>query len=174
MFKFLPSISCFFAAIPLVSASPALAKPTSTPVTFRATAPANTGRHISIKAFGGLLLGSTVVSDKEVFTLVDLNGGALANGDAVQIQYGAQNRPTYWRENAGKVNRTGDKPDKNCVFKVMWKQPQKTLILRAPSGKYVSGPGKGKELVTLAKSSDATLVFALERNPKIVAKPKKR
>ena len=162
--------------IALLPLSPASAKPSQSLAAFRAVAPANKGRHISAKPGGGLMLSSTVLGNKEIFSLVDLNGGALQDGDSVHIQYDSGSRPSSWRENAGKLARTGNKPDKNAVFKVKWKQPQKTLMLRAASGKWVSGPGKGKDMALIARASDPTSLFELVKNPKSApkAKPKAR
>ncbi len=61
------------------------------------------------------------------------------------------------------------------IFKVKWKQKPKTLRLRAAKGKWVSGPRKGADVTTVAKAADATTVFELVKNPKIVkAAPKRR
>lgn len=153
----------------LFCASCGLAKPTSTPVALEATAKNNSGRHVSMKAGGGLVLGSTVVSSKEIFTLVDLNGGTLRSGDAVQIQTIGPH-PTFWQEFKNAVNRTGEHPTSACTFHVRWKLRNRSLRLQTASGKFVSGPGKGQDLVTTSKMSDPTTVFTLVKNP--VASPK--
>lgn len=153
----------------LATIVPGFAKPVPLVVSFLATAPGNTGRHIGMKAGGGLILGSTVITHREIFTLTDLNGGALLDGDSVQIAT-VGDRPTYWQENGGKITRTGERPNGACVFKVKWKQKGQSLMLRTASGKLVSGPGKGKDLVTVSKVADPTTVFALLKNPTSAAK----
>lgn len=150
-----------------VYAVPGQAKPSSTLVSFRA-AQANAGRHITATAKGGLVLGSTVLSNKEVFTLIDLNGGALKSGDAVQITFDSGEHPSYWHEANGKITRTGEHPNAASTFKVVWKQPNVSLMLRAASGKFVSGPGKGQPVAVVAKAGDPTTVFTLIKNPKPV------
>jgi hypothetical protein len=157
-------------AVILSAIAPGFAKPVTTQVAFEATAKGNEGRHITAKPKGGLILGSTFIDNKEIFTLVDLNGGTLKNGDAVQVQYPSGNRPSYWIENKNNIARTADNPTPACTFKVQWKVPDKTLVLRTASGKFVSGPGKGKDMATVAKATDPAIVFALIKNP---AKPEK-
>lgn len=144
---------------------PALAKPTSTLVSFRAVQ-ADKGRHITAAPKGGLILGSKVLTNKEVFTLTDLNGGTLKSGDAVQISYDSGDRPSYWRESKGKLARTADKPDAASTFKAVWKQPGVSLMLRSSSGRFVSGPGKGQPMALIAKAGAPTTLFALVKNPK--------
>ena len=155
----------------LVMASAILAKPTPLRVALRATAPANVGRHITAGPKGGLILGSKVLTNKEVFTLVDMNGGTLQDGDSVQIQYASGKHPSYWQEDKGKLHRTGDRPDKTALFKVKWKLRNKSLMLRTPSGKFVSGTAKGKALGTTSKQNDPTTVFELIKNPSPVKRP---
>ena len=165
-----PSILKSFAATALIatwSVSSVQAKPASSLVAFRA-AQANAGRHITAAPKGGLILGSTVLSNKEVFTLIDLNGAPLKNGDKVQVTYDSGKRPSYWREAKGKITRTGDRPDAACTFQVTWKVPNVSLMLRAASGNYVSGPGKGKPVAVVSKATDRTAVFTLIKNPKPV------
>lgn len=152
----------------IVSAG-AFAAPTRTTVTFEATAKAVAGRHIMAKPKGGLILGSTVMEGKTIFTLVDLNGGTLQNGDAVQVTFPSGEHDTYWSEGGKKVGRNGDK-SKATTFKVVWKVKNQTLQLRTPSGKYVAGTGKGDDIATIAKPADIT-VFKFIKNPK---KPEKK
>jgi hypothetical protein len=155
----------------LAIASAGFGKPTPTRVAFRATAPANVGRHITAAPKGGLVLGSKVLGNKEVFTLLDMNGGTLQDGDSVQIQYASGKNASYWQENKGKLSRTGDRPGKTALFKVKWKQKNKSLMLQTPGGKFVSGTAKGKDLVTTSKQSDPTTVFELIKNPSPAKKP---
>ncbi len=94
-----------------------------------------------------------------------MNGAGLQDGDAVQIQFASGKHPSYWIEEKGKVTRTTGRPTGACTFKVKWKQKNKSVLLRTASGKFVSGPGKAKDLVATSKPNDPASVFELIKNP---------
>lgn len=158
-------------AITIIVAPSAFAAPTKTLAAFRSTAKSVAGRHIMAKPKGGLILGSTMMDNKEIFTLVDLNGGALKTGDAVQVTFPSGNGVSYWIEDGKNVTRTPKQPTAACTFKVIWKVPTKTLQFRTASGKYLAGTGKGQDIATTPKPSDLT-VFELLKNPKPAPKKK--
>jgi hypothetical protein len=152
------------ALLPLLAlfATAAAAAPAKTKVSFESSA--FKGRHITAKPKGGLILGSTVIGNKEVFTLVDLNGAPLKSGDSVQITYPSGKHDTYWYETGKNVSRIGEGQGAATTFKVLWKQPNETLQLRTATGKFVAGTGKGKDIVT-SKATDPNTIFVLVKNP---------
>ena len=116
----------------------------------------------------GLKIGS-----KQTFTIIDLNGADLADGDQVQIRYtpntGGKPDPSkssYWREvNEGvKRGKDGD------VFKV--KRMDTRYAFQAPSGKFVGGPAADGVLAVTDKQEGALFVELVDLSQGIPKKPK--
>src|SRR5579871_5270083 len=90
---------------------------------------------------GGELDGSGLkVGSKQRFSIVDLNGGDLKDGDSIKIRYNPgvaldATKSTYWIETAQGIKRGHDAD----TFKV--KKVDTKYALQAPSGKYVAAPG---------------------------------
>ena len=93
------------------------------------------GKFVEMVAGGGLGAGGKTVAAKQIFTLVDLNGGKIVDGDTVKIKMDA----SQWREDKEKslVHRVPTKGAKEneSVFKLRVKD--KLIYLETPAGKYV-------------------------------------
>ncbi len=120
----------------------AAAKPSQALVAFRATAPANRGRHVSSKPGVGLMLGSTVLGNKEVFTLVDLNGGALkgrrCNSNPIRFRQTSQLLARKCGQNHANRRQTGQKLPLQSEMEAAGQN------LAAPRGKRQVGVGAGE------------------------------
>ena len=69
------------------------AKPVEKTVAFHTTADK---RHVTMAPNGGLNTRDSKITGCQIFVLVDLKGGGIADGDAVQIKYAATwSKPTY-------------------------------------------------------------------------------
>jgi hypothetical protein len=135
--------------------------------------------YISMVPQGGLSASGKEIAERQVFKLVDLNGGELADGDSIQIKYApADGKPSYWHEGEGVVNRVGTKPDEACTFKVKLKEKSDKeksdkaaptiLTLQTASGKFVSITSRTDPLVT-TDVQDKAAVLEIMENP--VVKP---
>jgi hypothetical protein len=98
------------------------------------------GTYIGTDTGGALNTVGPKIGSKQKFTLVDLNGGELQDGDGVKIRYTPNSRgapdtskSSYWIESKDGIKRGHDAD----IFKV--KKVETKYALQAPSGKYV-GP----------------------------------
>lgn len=121
------------------------------------------GKYLGMVAGGGLDAGATQISPKQIFTLVDLDGGSLNNGDSVKIMFEA----SLWREDKenGKIHRVPIKgaKDDECTFKI--KVQGKSVLLQTPSGKFVSASPDGKAVLTTDKRDETSLLEAIPQSP---------
>lgn len=127
-------------------------------VAFRIAA-ASPARYISTSAGGGLNASGKKITPKEIFTMVDLDGGSLNNGDKIKISWVG----TLWHEDkdGGKVHRVPARgaPEAECTFKI--KVQSKGVMLETASGKLVSAPTNGGPLATSDKPDETTLFEAI-------------
>lgn len=117
------------------------------------------GSYLGMVANGGLDASSKEITAKQIFQLIDLNGGNLSNGDPVKIVY-EQSQMREDKEN-NKIHRVplkGAKEDE-CLFKIL--VTGKNIMIQAPSGKYVSASPDGKSLVTTDKTDETSLIKAV-------------
>lgn len=129
---------------------------------------------------GGILDASGVkIGTKQTFTLVDVDGHNLQDGDEVKIRYTPHSsgvpdpsKANYWREGKEgiKRNRNGD------PFKLKWVDAK--CAFQAPSGKFVAAAIPGGFLGLSDKLEDALLVDLVDPvsgavivNPKRPAAP---
>jgi hypothetical protein len=113
---------------------------------------------------GGLNTSGKRIGNLQTFVLVDLNGGDLVNGDAVQIKLAPSgSRATYWQESDGSITRVGGNPRAGATFKIKLKAksakdaPQ-SIVLQTASGKFVSVPAGGAVLATTDTENKATIL----------------
>src|SRR2546428_10834210 len=91
---------------PLISLSAGVLTPSAVAqavekkVALRDTA-AKPPRYATMIPKGGLTVQSRDITNRQVFTLIDANGGDLADGDAVQIKYSDDKITSYWQESGG-------------------------------------------------------------------------
>ena len=146
-------------AVPLLLGANAFADPTEKQVAFGVGT-----RYVSTVAQGGLDTNGKQIGNNQTFTLIDINGGELADGDEVRIRWAPANtRATHWQETESFVNRTGNKPDDACTFRVKFADPKikdGEILLQTASGKFV-GSGKNSRLVPGA-AQDGALMMKME------------
>ena len=137
----------------------ATAQPPAEPTAYRTAFRTASGKYLTMIAGGGLDASAAQISPKQVFTLVDLNGGQLSDGDAVKIQY----ETSLWREEKEnnvirRVQAKGSN-DAETVFKI--KVQGKNILLQTPSGKFVAPSPDGKTIMTSDKREAASLLEAV-------------
>lgn len=103
------------------------------------------------------------VGSKQTFVLIDLNGGELADGDAIKIRYvpnsGGKPDPSktsYWLETKEGIKRGKD----GDTFKI--KKVEDKYALQTSIGKFVGLPGDNGVLALADKQEDALLVEVLD------------
>jgi rhamnogalacturonan acetylesterase len=118
-------------------------------------------RYVTSVPQGRLDTSGKQITSRQTFVLVDLNGGEIAEGDDVLIKWAPSGtRPTYLREGEGNVQRSGNKPDAACTFKIKLKEksnkdaPQ-SVVLQTASGKFVSVPSAGAAPATTETQDNA-------------------
>jgi hypothetical protein len=133
------------------------ASPKEQTVAFRTTG----GKYISIAGGGGLNASGSKTGEKQTFTLIDLNGGEVADGDKVQIRYTSiaaataegKGKSSYWHVEDGTLKRR-NKLDDDCTFTVHRKD--KTVAFQAVNNSFVSAPSDGSALVLIGTQDDTT------------------
>jgi hypothetical protein len=97
-------------------------------------------KYVSTVTGGFLSMNGDKIGSKQIFTIIDLNGGDLADGDSVKIRYTPhssattdQAKSTYWVETAEGIKRNSD----GSTFKIKLVEAKYTF--QAPSGKFVTG-----------------------------------
>jgi len=134
------------------------AEPIETVVTFRVAA----NKYISTTPSNSLSLVGGKISSKETFTIIDITGGNLQDGDGVRVRYtphakpGEVAKPSYWVENSAGVRRGRD----GDVFKL--KRVDAKFALVTPTGKFVAPPTSPIALGVSAKQDDALLVEIID------------
>ncbi len=125
---------------------------------------------------GGLLnLSGDKIGSRQVFTIIDLNGGDLADGDTVKIRYtphsglpADQIKSTYWVETTDGIKRNSE----GSVFKI--KLVDAKYAFQAPSGKFVTGVVTANELGLSDKQANAVLLELVDLSsgvPKVHKQP---
>jgi hypothetical protein len=158
--------SIVIAALALVAAAGRLpaavnvntAEPIETAVAFRIAA----NKYISTNPSNSLGLVGGKIGSKQTFTIIDITGGNLQDGDEVRVRYtphsksGAVTNPSYWVENSAGVRRGRD----GDVFKL--KRVDAKFALVTPTGKFVAAPISENALGVSAKQDGALLVEIID------------
>ena len=157
------------AAVPLqagvkVTAAP---EPLEKPVAFRTA----DNKCITTVTGGLLTLGGEKIGSKKTFTIVDLNGTNLADGDPVKVRYtpGGQSKSSYWVETPEGIKRNSE----GSVFKI--KVVDTKYAFQTSSGKFMAGVAKDGIFDLSDKQADALLVELVDLSsgkPKTPKKPK--
>jgi hypothetical protein len=135
-------------------------EPIETLVAFRVAA----DKYISTSTSNSLVLAISKIGSKEKFTIIDLTGGNLQDGDEVRVRYmphakaGEVPKPSYWLENNAGVRRGHD----GDVFKL--KRVDTKFVLMTPTGKFVAPPTNEHALGVSAKQDGALLVEIIDVN----------
>lgn len=129
------------------------------------------GNYLGMIPQGGMGAGAKEISSKEIFQMVDLNGGQLANGDSIKILFGEGQTQSQLREDVEKnlIHRIPSKgaKDDGCIFKIL--VIGQNILLQTPSGKYVGTSTDGKS-VTITDNKDDTSLLTAVPNPQPVTK----
>jgi len=157
--KFIVAMAFFCASQTVTGQQKPTEQTQASPQTYTVALKTAAGKYISMVPNGGLAGNGAEISAKQIFTVIDLNGGTLVNGDKVKIAHGN----TLWREDKEKnilhrVPARGAK-DEECTFRVRVKG--KTILLETPSGKFVTVSADGKTLETREKPDEATTLEAV-------------
>jgi hypothetical protein len=144
-------------------------EPVETPVAFRTA----DDKYIMTVTGGFLTLGGDKIGSKQMFTLVDLNGTAPADGDTVKIRYtpggskGDKAKSSYWVETPGGIKRNSE----GSVFKI--KAVDTKYALQTSSGKFITGVEKEGLFSLSEKQADALLVQLVDLSSGVPKTPKK-
>lgn len=124
------------------------------------------GKYVTTATGSMLDLSGTKVGSKQVFTIIDANGGDLADGDDVKIRYnpgasagGTPPKPNFWRSAKGELKRGGE----GDSFKL--KKVENKYVFQTTDGKFVAAPAGGTGALTLADSQDAALKVEIADAP---------
>jgi hypothetical protein len=160
------------AAVPLragvhVTVAP---EPVEIPVAFRTA----DNKYITTFTGGFLNLSGEKIGSKQMFTIIDLNGGDLADGDQVKIRYtphgGAatdQTKSSYWVETAEGIKRSSE----GSVFKI--KLMETKYAFQAPSGKFMTGVVAANVFGLSDKQANALLLELVDISSGVPKAPKK-
>ncbi|HTS16572.1 MAG TPA: hypothetical protein VMP11_03270 [Verrucomicrobiae bacterium] len=108
-----------------------------------------------------LATSSGKIGSKQIFTVVDLSGNSLKDGDDVKIRYtpgmgkgkaGDPTKSSYWMEGSDGVKRSHD----GDVFKL--KQVDSKFVLVTPSGKFVGAATSEGALAVSTNQNSALLL----------------
>ncbi|MGO9528343.1 MAG: hypothetical protein ACLP0A_12305 [Verrucomicrobiia bacterium] len=134
------------------------AEPIETIVAFRVAA----NKYISTTPSNSLGLVGGKFGSKQTFTIIDITGGNLQDGDEVRVRYtphaksGEVAKSSYWVENNAGVRRSHD----GDVFKL--KRVDTKFALVTPTRKFVAAPTSQIALGVSAKQDDALLVEIID------------
>jgi hypothetical protein len=134
------------------------AEPIETVVAFRIAA----NKYICTSPSNALQIAVGKIGSKETFTIVDVTGGNLQDGDEVRVRYtshpkaGDVPKPSYWVENNAGIKRGHD----GDVFKL--KKVDTKFALVTPTGKFVAPPVSENALGVSAKQDGALFVEIID------------
>jgi hypothetical protein len=144
-------------------------EPVEKPVAFRTA----DNKCITTVTGGFLTLGGEKIGSKQMFTIVDLNGGNLADGDSVKVRYtpgkgvpSDQTKSSYWVETADGIKRSSE----GSVFKI--KLVETKYAFQAPSGKFMTGVVTTNVFGLSDKQADALLLELVDLSSGIPKTPK--
>jgi hypothetical protein len=130
------------------------------------------GRYVTANPPGLIDLSGIKVGSKQKFTIIDLNGGNLADGDEVRIRYTPNkdgkpdpSKASYWREGREGVTRA----HQDGTFTI--KRVGTRFAFLGPSGKYVTANEVNGALAVSSKLEDALVVEITDLSPTASAAP---
>lgn len=155
--RFIAAAATMLVAVPLWAAvHVGTEQPEEKSVAFRT--PEN--KYVSAIPPSALDLSGVKIGSKQTFTLIDVNGGQLVDGDEVKIRYTPHSTPpdptkfSHWREAKEGIKRSHD----GDSFKI--KRVETKCVLVAPSGKFVAAP-TAAGLLGLSDKQEGALVVEL-------------
>src|ERR1035437_5094870 len=144
-------------------------EPVEKPVAFRTAE----NKYVTTVTGGFLTLGGEKIGSKQIFTIIDLNGTAPADGDSVKIRYapgglsGDKVKSSYWRETAEGIKRGPE----GSVFKI--KLVDTKYAFQAPSGKFMTGAAPESIFSVSDKQADALLLELVDLSGGVPKTPKR-
>ena len=139
---------------------------TTQPVEMTVAFQVGPNKYITTAPSNSLAIVSGKLGSRKVFSIIDISGGDLKDGDDVRIRYtphssksesGAEPpRPNYWLENSAGVRRGHD----GDVFKL--KRVDTKFAFVTPTGKFVAAPTNEVALGVSAKQEGALLVDIID------------
>ena len=145
--------------------------PPSTSASYSVAFKFKNGNYLGMIPQGGMDASAKEITPKQIFQMVDLNGGQLANGDSVKILFGEGQTQSQLHEDTEKnlIHRIPSKgaKDDGCIFKII--VVGANVLLQTPSGKYVAGSADGKSLITTDKKDETSFLTAVP-NPQPTVK----
>jgi hypothetical protein len=129
-------------------------------------------QYLTTGANGVVYVGGEKIGSKQIFTIIDLSGGDLGDGDEVKIQYipghgTDSSKANYWVERPDGLKRMKE----GDVFKI--KKVGTKYAFQAPTGKFVSATVADGALETSDKKESALLVEFVDLSAGIPKPPKK-
>ena len=133
-------------------------------------------QYITANTGGALDLSGSKIGSKQTFTLIDINGGELEDGDKVKVRYtpNAGGKPdpskaSYWAEVKEGIRRIHD----SDVYSV--KRVGTKYTFQTTNGKFIAGSVVGGALGLTDKQENALLVELVDLSagrPKVSKQPK--
>jgi hypothetical protein len=130
-------------------------------------------KYIMTVTGGFLTLGGEKIGSKQTFTIVDLNGTDLLDGDSVKVRYtpgglkGDKAKSNYWMETPDGIKRNSE----GSVFKI--KVVDTKYAFQTSNGKFMTGVEKEGLFSLSDKKADALLVELVDLSSGIPKTPKK-
>ena len=131
-------------------------------------------KYVTANIGGALDLSGMKIGTKQTFTLVDLNGGELEDGDKVKIRYTPNSggtpdpsKASYWAEVKEGIRRIHD----SDVYSI--KQVGAKYAFQTSNGKFVAGPVAGGALGLTDKPESALLAELVDLSSGIPKTSKK-
>lgn len=155
------------AALSLLTASITLAQQTEKSVALKTS----DQKYVTAATGSVLDLSGSKIASKQTFTLVDMNGGDLADGDEVQVRYTPTPKPgeppksNFWVDKKGELKRGSEAG----VFKV--KKTDATYSFQAASGKFVGAPASGTGPLALVDGEEGALKVEIVETPAVGGAP---
>ena len=132
------------------------------------------GKYVTTVTGGFLSLGGEKIGSKQIFTIIDLSGTNLVDGDTVKIRYtpgglaGDKAKSNYWAETPEGIKRNSE----GSVFKI--KVVDTKYGFQTSNGKFVTGVATPDGLFGVSdKQADALLLELVDLSGGIPKAPKK-
>jgi hypothetical protein len=118
-------------------------------------------KYLTANTGGALDLSGAKIGSKQIFTLIDLNGGELADGDEAKVRYTPNtggvpdpSKSSYWHVTSGGVKRSKD----GDTFKI--KKVEAKFMFQTADGKFLTGT-VAEGVLTLSDKQDGALLVEL-------------
>lgn len=119
----------------------------------------NGKQYVTANTGGALSANGAKIGSKQVFAIIDLNGGDLEDGDGIKIRYTPNSagkpdpsKASYWVEVEGGVKRGKE----GGAFKI--KKVGTKYAFQAPSGKFVTGTPRDDGVLLLSDKQEGAML----------------